>query len=294
MSRFREEEKKQFVKMVDSLCGRHSRWEIWKDMIWLFATTISNAVDPRHREKREKMYLDIAKHYSKEEMDTFVELFAHLTMSLENGGHRDFLGEVFMELGLGNDAGGQFFTPYDVCKMMAKITLSDLMEKVEQHGWISVNDPACGAGATLVAAADIMYNDLHLNYQTSCMFTAQDIDYTTGLMCYIQMSLFGMPGYVHIGNTLTDPMTGHVLFADGGENTWYTPMYFATPWEMRRQAVRVKAIFQGFKQGIKERAPEALPEPAAPPEPAEPEPVIIQVSGKKARMKPKGQLMFEF
>lgn len=290
MNHLREAERKQFVKTLDSICGRKSRWEVWKDMIWMFATAISNSVDDRQREKREEQYMAIAKQYSEAEMETFAQLFAQLVNAYEAGGHQDFLGDIFMELGLGNDSGGQFFTPYSVCKMMASVTLSNAKEQIEQKGYIALNDPACGAGATLIAVADIMYNEQHINYQNSVMFTAQDIDYTTGLMCYIQMSLFGMPGYVHIGNTLTDPMTGHVLFGDGGEYTWYTPMYFSAAWEMRRQAVLVKNFFRGLEQGIKEHAPEVLPEPAAEPEP---EPVIIQVSGKKARRKPKGQLMLE-
>lgn len=294
MSGLRDTEAKEFIKTMDSLCGRHNRWEIWKDAMWLFATAISNAVDSRHREKREQQYLDIAKRYSKAEMDTFAELFAQLVMILERkSGYCDFLGELYMMLGLGNDAGGQFFTPYDVCKMMAKVSMPDVQEKVEQQGWFSVNDPACGAGATLIAAADIIHNEYKLNFQTSVMFLGQDIDYTTGLMCYIQLSLCGCAGYVRIGNTLTDPMTGHVLFGDGGENTWYTPMFFSTPWEMRRQAVLMKAFFQGLEQGVKDHAPEALPEPAAQPEPVEPEPVVVQASGKQARKKPQGQLMFD-
>lgn len=283
MRGLRDADATKFVKLVDSLCGRHSRWEIWKDAMWLFATTISNSVDARHREKREKQYLDIAKHYSKAEMETFVELFAQLVLSLEKAGYCDFLGELFMVLGLGNAAGGQFFTPYDLCRMMAISSLPDVREKVAQQGYISVNDPACGGGATLIAAADIMHNDCNINYQTSAMFIGQDIDYTTGLMCYIQMSLLGMPGYVRIGNTLTDPMTGHVLFGDGGENTWYTPMYFSAPWEMRRQAAIMKRVF-------------AMTEPTSPAEPAaqpDPEPVVVQVKGKQSRRKPQGQLMFD-
>lgn len=92
-------EAKEFVKLVDSLCGRRSRWEVWKDMTWLFATTISNAVDGRHREKREQQYMDIAKHYSNDELDTFAKLFAQLVVILEQKrGYCDFLGELFMML----------------------------------------------------------------------------------------------------------------------------------------------------------------------------------------------------
>lgn len=281
-----EEAKRAFVKAVDSLCGKHSRWEIWKDMIWVIAVSISNAVDVKHREKREKQFLDIAKNYSKAEMDTFSQLYAQLVNGFENYGHRDFLGDLFMELGLGNASGGQFFTPYSVCKAMASISIPGVQQKIEAQGYISINDPACGAGATLIAVADIMYNEQHINYQTCAMFTGQDIDYTTGLMCYIQLSLLGCAGYVHIGNTLTHPMTGHVLFGDGGEETWYTPMYFSPIWEMRRQAVMIRQLFGRIEQPT----PDNVPEPQ---ETAEPNPTIIEVSGKQAKRKPKGQLMFE-
>lgn len=286
MNVLREAEKKLFVKLVDSLCGRHSRWEVWKDMIVMFAATISNAVDARHREAREALFRDSAKHYSEKEMNTFSELFGQLVNAMEQGGHRDFLGELFIELGLGNDAGGQFFTPYSICKMMADVGTPDICEKVEQNGWVSLNDPACGAGATLIAVADILYNSKKINYQERAMFTGQDIDYTTALMCYIQLSLYGCPGYVHIGNTLTEPMTGHVLFGDGGPNTWYTPMYFAPIWEGRRKCVIMDEwLKRDMLLGIKTNAAYVAPAP--------PEPAVIQVSVKQARKKPKGQLMFE-
>lgn len=269
-------EAKEFVKLVDSLCGRRSRWEVWKDMTWLFATTISNAVDGRHREKREQQYMDIAKHYSNDELDTFAKLFAQLVVILEQKrGYCDFLGELFMMLELGNDAGGQFFTPYDVCKVMAKVSMPDVQATVKRDGYISVNDPACGAGATLIAAADIMLNEYNVNFQTRALFVGQDIDYTTGLMCYIQMSLTGMAGYVHIGNTLTEPMTGHALFGDGGENTWYTPMYFSGIWEGRRQC----ALMDRFLRSVAQQQPNEK-------QPEEQHPVMPETETIPVRQKP--------
>lgn len=279
-------EKKLFVKLVDSLCGRHHRWKVWQDMCVMFACTISNAVDARHREAREALYMDTAKQYTQEEMNTFAELFGQLVNAMEQGGHRDFLGDLFMELNLGNDAGGQFFTPYNVCKLMAEVSTPDIAGKVAHHRWVSLNDPACGAGATLIAAADIMMNAQKVNYQTSALFTAQDIDYTTALMCYIQLSMYGCPGYVHIGNTLTEPMTGHVLFGDGGPDTWYTPMYFSAIWQGRRKCVIMDEwLKRDMMLRIKTNASDFAPAP--------PEPAVIQVSGKQARRKPKGQLMLD-
>lgn len=293
----REAAKKDFVKLFDELTGYQHRWQAWQDMVWLFATSIANSIKTPYWEKREQRYLEIIRRYDEKRQQIFPELFARLVCIMDDavnaGYYGDFLGELFMTLELGNDAGGQFFTPYSVCMAMAEITYDDkIKHEIERKGWFSCNDCACGAGATLIAMAEVLKRH-DVNYQQRCMFVGQDIDYTTGLMCFIQLSLLGCAGYVHIGNTLTDPLTGHVLFADGGENTWYTPMYFSTPWEMRRQAVRVSAFFQGMEQGIKEHAPEALPEPEVQPEPTKLEPVIIQVSGKQARRKPQGQLMFD-
>lgn len=300
-------DKKEFIKTLESLCGRHTRWEIWKDMVVMFACTISNAVDKTRFEKREQLYMDTVKRYSSEEIDTFVHLFAQLVMVYERNGFGDFLGELYMELGLGNEQGGQFFTPYDVCKCMAGITMEGceckLQSDLDTFGYISVNDPACGAGATLIAAADKFYSEMKVNYQTSVMFVAQDIDYTTALTCYIQMSLFGMPGYVKIGNTLTEPMIGDILF--GGEQTddyWYTPMYFRDVWEIRRQNAILKSVLHNFPAEIESKDAESHedePEPVQEHDPLhEPEqkpecPQIIQVGGKQARRKPQGQLMFD-
>lgn len=286
----RETCKKEFVKLFDTLTGSQHRWQAWQDMVWLFATSIANSVKTPHWEKREQRYLEIIRKYEPKRQQVFPELFAMLVSIMDDsvnfGYYGDFLGELFMVLELGNAAGGQFFTPYSVCMAMSEVTFDDgVKAEIDRKGWISCNDCACGAGATLIAFAEVLKKN-DVNYQQRCMFVGQDIDYTTGLMCYIQLSLLGCAGYVHIGNTLTDPMTGHVLFGDGSENTWYTPMYFSTPWEMRRQAVRMDAFFGDMGNGIENHAPVALPEP-------ETEPVIIEVSGKQAKRKPKGQLMFD-
>ena len=159
---------------------------------------------------------------------------------------QDCLGELYMGLELGNQKNGQFFTPYHVCQMMARMSNDDLKGKIEAQGWVSVNDCACGAGATLIAFAnECMLRDI--NYQTSVLFVAQDIDLVTGCMCYIQLSLLGCPGYVVIGNTLTDPglsLDGRGLIPVHGENIWYTPFYFTDIWHHRRQWWRISTLFQ--------------------------------------------------
>lgn len=184
----------EFVKIFNSLCGRYGRWEIWQDFITLAAIAISNTVDRSHAAEREKTYMTIAGKYKPEEMLKFSQMLQEVVIGMDFNPDQDFLGELYMALDLGNDHAGQFFTPYDVCRMMAEITGTDLQARIERDGWISVNDCACGAGALLVAFANACTRQ-EINYQTSVLFTAQDIDYIVGLMCYLQLSLMGCAGY---------------------------------------------------------------------------------------------------
>lgn len=70
----------------------------------------------------------------------------------------------------------------------------------------------------------------NLNHQNHLLVVAQDIDETVALMCYIQLSLLGVAGYVKVGNSLTEPITDN----DDKENYWFTPMYFSNVWVLRR------------------------------------------------------------
>lgn len=226
---------KKFLDTFKQLIYAHRPWDVWRDLIIMNACAISNAVDRTHYDEREKRYLSIIKKYTKVEQKLFPELCAYMTMALEDNPEQDFLGKIFMALGLGNTSNGQFFTPYSVCQLMSEIVTNDVEEKIEQNGYISISDPCCGAGATIIAAANSIKNKLEnrwhpLNYQNHVLVVAQDIDETVGLMCYIQVSLLGLAGYVKIGNSLSNPITG----SDSRENYWYTPLYFADTWVMRR------------------------------------------------------------
>lgn len=188
-----------FIKHFRELTHRFSPWEVWKDFVVMFACALSNPVDKSHYEEREALYLKTIQKYNKQEQAIFPQLAAETVMALEENPEQDFLGNIFMNLGLGNDAGGQFFTPYHVCELMAKISIGELIPQVEEHGYITI-------------------------------VVAQDIDYTTALMCYIQLSLLGAAAYIKIGNSLTEPMRSN----DTLENYWFTPMYFSSVWTVRR------------------------------------------------------------
>lgn len=96
---------------------------------------------------------------------------------------------------------------------MAEITIQDNIQNLQNKEWVSVNDPACGAGATLVAAANT-FRRKGFNYQTQVMFVANDIDRVTAQMCFIQLSLLGCPGYVAVADTISNPVVGDPLMPD--------------------------------------------------------------------------------
>lgn len=265
--RVRGESQKNIVRILEGISGRYSRWDIWQDFIIMSAISIANVTGGPYREEREKMYLERAAKYTPKELNAFSEMLGEIVLDMERNPDQDFLGELFMALELGNEWKGQFFTPYNVCRMMSAMTCGDdIAGRVERDGWVSVNDPACGAGALLIAFANECQRR-HINYQTSVLFVAQDVDFLAGCMCYIQLSLMGCPGYVVIDNTLTHPTTSYDqrgLFPTGGANVWYTPMYFRNIWHYRRIWAQMDALFQLA----------ATPPDAASKEAAAPGPVI--------------------
>lgn len=237
-------EKRPFCKRLLSLTGKFNAWELWSDFITMLAIAISNSVDKARVEKREAMYAHITSKYSAQDMAVFQQLVCDAVEALEVNPEQDFLGSAYMELDMGNDHAGQFFTPYDVCRCMASISMLDVVERIKRDGYITINDPACGAGATLIAAVHEVGRKLHAtgdarNWQRHVLVFAQDIDFTVGMMCYIQLSLLGVAACIKIGNTLTDPMCR----CDSTEYYWFTPMYFSDVWQMRFLWRRVDALF---------------------------------------------------
>ena len=221
---------KDFVNRFRSLCNTRSSWEVWSDFVEIVAISIANRVDQSQFEAR---YLQIIKKYDKEQQAIFPTMFALVVEALDENQEQDFLGSLYMALELGNHWKGQYFTPFDVCRAMAKITAGNLTEEVKKRGWIGVSDPCCGAGATLVAFA-AECRQQNVNYQQNVLFVGEDIDPVVAYMCYIQLSLLGCAGYIKIGNTLTEPMTGDLLLPRPDPSLWVTPMFCSDVWHWRR------------------------------------------------------------
>lgn len=238
---------KDFLKLFDKLAYSRNAWQVWEDLMTAMACSISNAVDrtPDKFKRREEQYERSIKNLGGVEIPA--QMLGIITMALEQDPDQDFLGKLYMNLNLGNHWKGQFFTPYNVCRMMAEMNFGvGVQEEIRQKGYVSVCDPCVGAGAMLMASANAMRR-AGVNYQTNAVFVGQDIDRIAAMMAYIQISLIGCSGYVIMGNSLTNPPTGHVLFPQEteGQEVWITPLFMHDTWEMRRTKKLLLGLFGG-------------------------------------------------
>lgn len=226
-----------FQKKLEELAYGRSLYDVWDDFITLSAVTIANAVC--FRQEREDIGQRIIKKYGKQGMKGMIELFAATVDALEKNPRQDYLGTMYMEFGFGNQYLGQIFTPYHIAEFMAKFSLPD----EDSRPYTTVYDPCCGSGVMLIAAFHRMI-ELKKNPQTQLLCAGQDLSFVAAMMCYIQISLLGIAGYVVVGNSLTEPLKGPSLVAP--EAAWCTPLYFHKTWAMRRVSEYLKEFqFEG-------------------------------------------------
>lgn len=220
--------RQNIVRLFQSMGYRHDTYKLFADFCELAALSLSNAVDLAQREGREARYLQIVNGYTREEVELFPRVLAEVTLGLEEGA-TDLLGAVFHDLELHNKYRGQFFTPFEVCRMMASMIVGseeDLRRLIEQCGYITACEPACGAGAMVIALAETI-RELGINYQHHLHVTAVDVDAKAAHMAYIQFSLLHIPAVVVVGNSLSLEEREH----------WYTPAHVLGGWtgKLRRE-----------------------------------------------------------
>ena len=106
-----------------------------------------------------------------------------------------------MESGAGNASAGQFFTPFHVSEMVAKIGASEDILKEEK---IHMTEPSIGSGGMVIATAKYL-KEKGINYQKKLKVVGQDLDWLAVYMSYIQLSLLGIDAVIVQGDTLSEP-----------------------------------------------------------------------------------------
>ena len=208
------------IKSIENMSGRHSPYEVFADWVKMSAISIQNACVMIHDKvwkDREQQYMLIQKKYAKDEMMTFSNMLAAVTLTFDEK-FDDALGDVYMRSGCGNKGTGQFFTPYHISYATAAAGYTNDIKKLSQDNVIEVAEPSCGAGGMIIAIAQLM-KDNGLNPQRNMHVTAQDLDWTAVYMTYVQLSLLGIRATVVQGDSLAEPYKpGYPK-----ERVWHTP-----------------------------------------------------------------------
>jgi hypothetical protein len=129
-----------------------------------------------------------------------------------------------MSLALENTQTGQFFTPPEVSKLMARMMYGDMLKNLDKL-FITLAEPACGAGGMVLAFVKVMIShgyDPARRLWVQC----QDIDRTAALRYYLQLALWNIPGVVIVGNTITAEV----------REVLYTPAHYLWGWSHRLRA----------------------------------------------------------
>lgn len=235
-----EDARRRFVSVFRDTARNLRRWEVFSDFITLAASELDMARirTPENIEHSR----EICAKYSESDISNMHELFGLMICALEAKFH-DFLGAIFMELELGDDRNGQYFTPYNVQSLLARLLMPDVDETIRREGFVTVSDPASGAAGMIVAYAEYL---LEAGYNPSeQMFgSCIDIDPIAADMAFIQLSLLGIPAEVVTGNALTMQLN----------RVRYTPVYYINNFEKRLEEQRRIAAMRKFLQGLREAA----------------------------------------
>lgn len=219
---------KEFISKLQSLDKLKNIATVFKDFLTLSTCSLAQ---PFYRSPDiEQKYKNTICNYTKEQAEEFSKLLALLISALEEK-HQDFLGQVFSNLNLGNSKKGQFFTPYHLSKMMSEISLSDIEHQLEEKDFITLLEPCSGSGGIIIAYTKTLKGKGY-SYQHQLYVEAVDIDEICFMMTYIQLSLYGIPAKVILGDSLALKYF----------QIYYTPFYFLSNFQFKLEKLKEKTF----------------------------------------------------
>lgn len=171
-----------FSQYMDRLALKNGISHVFSDFLEMTVCALSLG-------QMEDRYFEVIKRYNKDELQLFSSALAAVVIEMENDGQglKDCFGDFFMEH-ISYGKAGQFFTPENICDLMARVT-----GPIENGARIA--DCCCGSGRTLLAAAKLNRN---------ARFYGADIDRTCAMMCLVNMCLNGLFGEVVCMDSLTN------------------------------------------------------------------------------------------
>ncbi len=210
--------------------------------------------------RREEEYLEVAKNYTRDELSDLSLAFANLVQQMEAAPFTDLLGPFYLDIAphSSKQFRGEFFTPGELSRLVARMTVD--VDVVKARGKpITVNEPACGSGGMVLALAELFAPDS----VDLLRVTAQDINPLAADMAYINLTLWGIPAHIILGDTIRMTVT----------REWRNLHWFRVGEDQRQAILKIQNLLN-----------------APPP----PEPVIEVSEIRQAPSEERGQFMFNF
>lgn len=184
--------------IIESIARRKS------STVTVFADFCRMAACALAMQSREDEYLEIAKRYTREELDQFAKALALLISEMEENPFTDILGTFYIDCAShsSKQARGEFYTPPAISKLMAQMLFDVEAVKAEKKP-ITLNEPACGSGGMVLAVAELFAPDA----VDLLRVTAQDINPVGVDMAYINFTLWGIPARLILGDTIRQTVT---------------------------------------------------------------------------------------
>ena len=183
-----------FRKILERLSHRHDTRRIFDAFVRLAACAVA-------AQTREAEYLEEAKQWDKADLEIFAEALGALVTEMETKPFEDVIGGYYMEFALsskGQQWNGEYHTPKPICDLMAQIIMGD--QQLPAEGTITVCEPACGAGAMILAVGQSCSPEARRRLRV----TAVDINRSACDMAFINSTLWGIPTRILHGNSLSN------------------------------------------------------------------------------------------
>lgn len=215
MSQTNADLKSALVKEVQAAARHRMASDVFADVVRAMALALESpfTLGKRH-EDIEREYAAIRDKYEPGEFEHFPRALALTSRALEKA-REDFLGPALEELNATNRNNGQFFTPADVSRAMARMLLPDALKNYKPGTPISLSDPACGSSVLLIEGAEELTR-LGVR-QADIVIHAGDIDGRACDISYVQLSLLGYAACVQHMNALSQRRHSPDRFTPG----WY-------------------------------------------------------------------------
>jgi hypothetical protein len=194
---------KAFIKRITALDREKSPYDTFRDFCEMAfcAYAKTTAPTPERAQELEDRYMQIVSTYrDKDTVRSYPELLGLAAIAIPQG--CDFLGSVATQMEVLNAQIGQFFTPYEVTRFMAMMSLDDAEALIRQNGFLTLQEPASGAGGMVLAAAQAL-QDNGFDPGMHMLVNAIDVSPLCFHMTFLQLTLRGIPALVEHGNTLS-------------------------------------------------------------------------------------------